>query len=259
MTSDTASESTSKRWDAELYEAQHSFVWRFGEALLDMLNPSPGEQILDLGCGTGQLTSKIAERGADVIGLDSSPEMIGQARQNFPKLRFVLGDAGNMQFDQVFDAVFSNAALHWMLDAAAVASGVARALKPNGRFVAEMGGKGNIRAIENAIARVLDRYTRKTPPSRTYYPSTGEYAALLEGYGLEVRSAELFDRPTPLEGENGMEQWLRQFKNYYFEALPATVRSQAIEETVKEMRPVLYRDGIWLADYRRLRISAVRT
>jgi ubiquinone/menaquinone biosynthesis C-methylase UbiE len=180
-------------WDTELYEAQHGFVWKYGEDLIQLLDPKPGERILDLGCGTGQLTQKIAEHGADVVGLDASPEMIGQARQNFPSLRFLLQDAANMNFREEFDAIFSNAALHWMLDAPSVAKSMFRALRKGGRMVAELGGKGNIRQIEAATEAVLLRYLGDgLPPRRTFFPSIGEYAGLLESCGLEVRSAVLF-------------------------------------------------------------------
>jgi trans-aconitate methyltransferase len=245
-------------WDAELYEARHSFVWQFGEDVVELLDPKPGERILDLGCGTGQLTNKIAESGAEVTGLDASPEMIGQARQNYPQLRFVLQDAAKMEFDQEFDAVFSNAALHWMLDAEGVARGVARALRPVGRFVAAMGGEGNIAQIEAAIQNVLSRRGLK-PERRTWYPSIGEYASLLESCGLETRTALLFDRPTPLEGPAGMENWIRQFKWYCFEGLTNGERTEALQEVVNLLRPVLFREGKWYADYRRLRIVAVKT
>jgi trans-aconitate methyltransferase len=247
-------------WNPELYEARHSFVWQLGEGVIDLLDPKPGEKILDVGCGTGQLTQKIAERGAAVTGLDSSPDMIGQARQNFPNLRFVLHDAAAMQFAGEFDAVFSNAALHWMLDAASVARGIARALRPKGRFVAELGGKGNINCIEHAIGTVAARYfaVDALPQKRTFYPSTGEYATLLETCGLEVRMAQLFDRPTPLEGPQGMEHWIRQFKWYYFDPLPRDQAETALRETIALLRPSLCREGQWYADYRRLRIVAVK-
>jgi trans-aconitate methyltransferase len=245
-------------WNPELYEARHSFVWQFGEALLELLDPKPGERVLDLGCGTGQLTQKIADRGAHVTGLDASPEMIGQARQNYPQLRFVLQDAATMRFESEFDAVFSNAALHWMLDAAGVATAVQRALKAGGRFVAELGGKGNIAHIEHAVDTVAARYHASLPPRRTFYPSIAQYAALLEGAGLELRTAFLFDRPTPLDGEQGMENWLRQFKWYYFEPLPTPEAEQALQETIATLREPLYRDGQWRADYRRLRFLAMK-
>ncbi len=246
-------------WDPELYEARHSFVWQFGQDLIALLDPKPGEQILDLGCGPGQLTAKIAESGARVVGLDASPAMIGQARQNFPQISFVLEDAAQMQFHEQFDAVFSNAALHWMLDRAAVARSVAAALKPGGRFIAELGGRGNIRKIEQAIESVARRYLGDSiPVKRTYYPALGEQAVLLEERGFEVRTAILFERPTPLEGEAGMENWIRQFKAYYFESLPASDATKAIREVVEELRPTAFRDGRWVADYRRLRFVAIR-
>lgn len=244
-------------WDAELYEARHSFVWQFGEGVVELLDPKPGERILDLGCGTGQLTQKIAERGAEVTALDASPEMIGQARQNYPHLKFVLQDAAKMEFNGEFDAVFSNAALHWILDAATVAGGVARALKSGGRFVAEMGGKGNIAEIEAAIEKVLSRRGMKFE-RRTWYPSIGEYAGLLEDSGLETRIAVLFDRPTPLEGPAGMENWIRQFKSYCFEGLAPDERQKALADAVELLRPILFHEAQWFADYRRLRIVAVK-
>ena len=246
-------------WDTELYEAQHGFVWKYGEDLIQLLDPKPGERMLDLGCGTGQLTQKIAEHGADVVGLDASPEMIGQARQNFPSLRFLLQDAASMNFREEFDAIFSNAALHWMLDAPSVAKSMFRALRKGGRMVAELGGKGNIWQIEAATEAVLLRYLGdRLPPRRTFFPSIGEYAGLLESCGLEVRSAVLFDRLTPLEGDDGMEQWLRQFASPDFETLPREQGSQAIRDVVEELRPSLFKEGRWHADYRRLRMSAVK-
>ena len=251
---------TAKKWDAELYEARHGFVWRLGEGVVDFLNAQPGERILDLGCGTGQLTKKIADSGANVLGLDASPDMIGQARQNYPRLQFVLANAAALQFENEFDAVFSNAALHWMLDRAGVVAGVARALKKGGRFVAECGGKGNVRELEGAIETVAATYhTGPIPEKRTYYPAVGEYAALLEAHGLEVTFAQLFDRPTPLEGEDGMANWVRQFKWYYFEALRAGQQEEALRDVIEALRPILRNSDGWYADYRRLRVSAVKT
>ncbi len=243
------------KWDAELYEAKHGFVWKFGEDLIKLLDPKPGERILDLGCGTGPLTRQIADFGAKVVGLDASPEMIGQARQNYPELQFVLADAAKMEFRDEFDAVFSNAALHWMLDASAVARSVARSLKPGGRFVAEMGGRGNIVRIAKAIAAELgERGIDFERLRRTFFPSIPEYGAVLEAAGLELQFAALFDRPTPLEGENGMKNWLMQFAWYYFENVPAFSRESALDAVVERLRPELLIQGSWQADYRRLRI-----
>src|SRR3954454_22414678 len=196
-------------WDTELYEAQHAFVWQLGADLVEMLAPKSGERILDVGCGTGQLTQAIAERGADVLGVDASPEMIGQARQNYPRLRFALQDAASMSFNSEFDAVFSNAALHWVLDAAGAANSMSRALVSGGRLVLEMGGRGNIRQIQQAVESAFLRYSSAgLPAKRNYFPTLSEYTSILEPHNFEVRHAMLFDRPTPLEGDRGMEQWI---------------------------------------------------
>jgi trans-aconitate 2-methyltransferase len=248
-----------KTWNPELYEGKHSFVWKLGEGALELLDAKPGERILDLGCGTGHLTDRIAKAGASVVGLDASADMIGQARQNFPRITFVLADASKLEFDREFDAIFSNAALHWMTDAAAVASGMARALRVGGRLVAELGGKGNIECIMNAIEQVLPRYRAGGMPElRTWYPSVSEYSTLLEQRGFEVRLARVFERPTQLEGEAGMENWLHQFKSYLFEDLAPEQRRRAIAAVIECLRPDLYTEDGWFADYRRLQIVAVR-
>ncbi len=248
-----------QKWDAELYEARHGFVWQFGQGLIEILKPKTGERILDVGCGTGQLTEQIAASGATVVGLDSSPDMIGQARQNFPRLSFVLESVTKMTFLNEFDAIFSNAALHWVLDASAAAQAMGRALRKGGRFVAELGGQGNIQTIERAIVSTVARYLGDNlPASNNYFPSVGEYASLLEAAGFEVRTAELYDRPTPLEGDRGMANWIRQFKWFYFEALPPERRQQALEEVLEDLAPELRKASIWVADYRRLRLTATK-
>lgn len=243
-------------WDAARYQEHHSFVWRYGAHLLELLDPRPGERILDLGCGTGQLTAEIARLGAHVIGLDKSPEMLADARKNFPALTFVEADAANFEFAEHFDAIFSNAVLHWVKDADSAVQSIARVLRPGGRFVAEFGGHGNIATIQAALRHVLGPRAGQLSP--WYYPAIGEYAAVLERNGLEVRSASLFDRPTPLEGENGMEQWLRMFAQSYLRPLSGERAAAVINQLVTELRPVLYRDGVWTIDYRRIRIVAVR-
>ena len=250
----------SHNWDAELYEARHSFVWRFGKGLIEMLNPQPGERILDIGCGTGHLTSDIAQSGAHVIGLDSSADMVGQARQNFPKLSFVLQNVTDMQYQSDFDAIFSNAVLHWVLESELAAEAMSRALKTGGRFVAEFGGHGNVQTIESTIRVVVASYLgeKPLPASRTHYPTIAEYSSILDRSGFEVRMAELYERPTPLEGDSGMENWIRQFKWYYFEQLPAGVREQALAEVIQQLHPKLNNAKGWFADYRRLRIQAVK-
>jgi trans-aconitate methyltransferase len=243
-------------WNAASYQDKHSFVWRYGADLLQLLDPQDGERILDVGCGTGQLTAEIARRGAHVTGLDSSPDMLVDARKNFPELTFVLGHAAQFEFPTPFDAVFSNAALHWVKDAAGAARSIAGALRPGGRFVAEFGGKGNIASVLRALRAVLGPDADQKSP--WYYPSIGEYAAVLEQHGLEVRQASLFDRPTPLEGENGLDQWLRMFGSSYLRDQSSEQADAIIGQLVELLRPQLYRDGIWTVDYRRIRVVAVR-
>ncbi len=222
---------------------------------MELLQPRDGERILDLGCGTGQLTAEIAASGAQVVGLDSSPEMLGQARQNYPNLKFVLADAASFRFEESFDAVFSNAALHWVKNAEAAVQSIAAALRPGGRFVAEFGGEGNIRSILAALETVLGATAEERCP--WWFPGIGEYASLLERHGLEVRQASLFDRPTPIEGERGMEDWIEMFCGSYFRDLAANGVKEKVREVAAHLRPTLFRDGVWMLDYRRIRVVAV--
>jgi trans-aconitate methyltransferase len=229
-----------KEWDAGVYDSGFQFVWKHGAGVLSLLDAKPGEEILDVGCGTGHLTAEISAAGAHTLGIDASPAMIAQARQNFPKLTFQLVDAAEFQSTRKFDAVFSNAALHWMPDADRVASAIAGVLKPGGRFVAEMGGKGNIAAIASAIQSKI----------YNYFPSVSEYSSVLEKNGFEVRLMELFDRPTPLEGgENGLREWIHTFRGD---------NTRPVEEVEAELRPRLFHGTQWVADYRRLRFIAVK-
>lgn len=223
-------------WDPGEYDAIHHYVTDYGRSLVDLLAPQAGERILDIGCGTGHLTHQIAERGAEVVGIDSSAEMIAQARQNYPKLRFELADATRYRAPEPFDALFSNAALHWIQPPDAVAAAMAGALKPGGRLVVEFGGKGNIASVIAAAG--LNPW---------YFPSIAEYASLLERNGIEVTSAVLFDRPTRVEGESGLREWLGMFFK------PPLMEKQ-IQEMERELRPRLFQASGWVIDYRRLRI-----
>lgn len=242
-----------KKWDTELYEGRFSFVWSLGADLVELLAPRRGERILDLGCGTGQLSQKIAESGALVTGLDSDPAMIGQARMNYPKLSFVLADAREFRLETPVDGVFSNAALHWVVDAEKAVGSIARALIPGGRFVAEFGGRGNIAKL---MAGVRAETGVDTNP--WYFPSLGEYATLLERHGFRVTHGFEIDRDTELEGDNGIEEWLRMFGDALLEPVPRGERAAATARIVERLRPVLYRDGKWWADYVRLRVRGVK-
>jgi trans-aconitate methyltransferase len=246
------------RWNARLYEDRHSFVWKQAADLLELLAPQGGEHILDLGCGTGHLTAQIGAAGASVVGIDSSPEMVEQARKSYPGVAFELQDARTLPYAGRFDAVFSNAALHWIREAEAVADGVARALKAGGRLVAEFGGRGNIRTIHTALHRGFEAITGKSMAPPWYFPSIGEYAALLERVGFEVTFAVLFDRPTPLEGEEGMRNWVAMFGQPFLAPLDGATRDALARDVENATRETLCKDGRWTADYRRLRIVAVK-
>jgi trans-aconitate methyltransferase len=248
----------SNQWDARLYDDKHSFVWKQGTSLLDLLAMMPGERILDLGCGTGHLTAQIATAGAEVIGLDSAPTMIEQARQTYPHLHFEVGDARHFSFAEPFDAVFSNAVLHWIKDPQEVIGCVRRALKPRGRFVAEFGGQGNVKAIVAAIEKVTQATGCGTFENPWYFPNIADYSILLAQAGLEITYATLFDRPTPLEGETGMRHWIEMFANDLLTKVGSDKREYFFGHVEKELRPILYREGTWFADYRRLRVAARR-
>jgi trans-aconitate methyltransferase len=250
-----------KEWDASLYDDKHSFVWKYGEEVIELLAPRAGERILDLGCGTGHLTNKIAASGASVVGIDISNDMIGQARTLYPDLQFELGDAVSFQFDEPFDGVFSNAALHWVEEQDQVTDCIKAALKPGGRFVAEFGGKKNTQAIKDGLYQAMEEsgFSITQGVKFRFFPSIGEYATLLETHGLTVTYARYFERPTPLEGgESGLRGWLEMFANNVLDSVPGEKRGEVIRLTENRLRPALHRDGRWFADYRRIRIVATR-
>jgi trans-aconitate methyltransferase len=246
-------------WNPDAYDDAHSFVYEYGTDVLDLLDPEPGERVLDLGCGTGHLTSEVTDRGATVVGLDESSEMITTARESHPTCSFVHADATDWVPERPFDAVFSNAALHWIDDQEAVLETVRSALGPGGRFVAEFGGAGNVRAIVDALeGELTERGYDATQP--WYFPSIGEYAPRLEAQGFEVRLARLFDRPTQLDdGEDGLAAWIGMFGEAFFEEVPDEERDEIIAAVESELRPTLFREGSWVADYRRLRFVAIAT
>ncbi|MBA3923865.1 MAG: methyltransferase domain-containing protein [Nostocaceae cyanobacterium] len=247
------------QWNTELYENNHAFVWQNALAILELLAPKLGERILDLGCGTGQLTQEIANYGADVMGIDRDSAMIDKAKQNYPQLQFTVADATNFAVEPL-DAVFSNAVLHWIPEADAVIRCVYQALKPNGRFVAEFGGKGNVKAIVNALNSVLETMPKSFPTiTPWYFPSIAEYTSLLEKQGFDVSYAALLDRPTPLDGgDRGLANWMQMFASRFLEGLSSNQQTELTQAVEQQLKPILYRDGRWSADYRRIRIVATK-
>ena len=199
------------RFIPDLYDKKISYVSKYGKDILHILEPKEGERILDLGCGTGDLTNDIALSGAKVIGMDSSEEMITHARLKYPEIDFITDNAESFQSDQEFDAIFSNAALHWIQNAENAVMSISNALTRGGRLAAEFGGKGNIETVMQGISSAIRKEHGLKAPVRNpwYFPSIGEYARLLEKHGLQVIFAELFDRPTELpDGKEGLFHWL---------------------------------------------------
>jgi SAM-dependent methyltransferase len=241
-------------WESGRYATAGAFVPVLGLPVVDLLAPKPGERILDLGCGNGDLAEKIAAAGAIVVAVDAAPDLIAASRARGLDARLM--DGQNLGFEREFDAVFSNAALHWMKAPDAVIAGVRRALKPGGRFVAEMGGHNNVAAVVVALRAVLVRRgVDERFHNPWYFPSAEAYQTKLEAAGFRVEEIAIIPRPTYIAA--GIEPWIDAFCEPFLKALPATERLAARTETVDLLRPVLVaEDGRWIADYVRLRFRA---
>lgn len=240
------------RWTSDTYRSHAAFVPGLGAAVLKLLNPRPGERILDLGCGEGSLTEKIAAAGATVVGIDASAEMIAGAQARGLDARLI--DAERLPFSAEFDAVFSNAALHWVRDHEAMLAGVHRALRTGGRFVAEFGGHGNIAAMQVAIRSVLAKRGWETNLHR-YYATPAEYSARLRRHGFDVKAIDLIPRPTPLP--TGMRGWLETFERATLDRIPQSEREAFLRDVEDLLREeVCDSFGNWTAHYVRLRFLA---
>lgn len=244
-----------QNWSASSYQTHARFVSDLSGAVMEWLSPRPGERILDLGCGDGVIAEDLMARGVDVVGVDASAAFVAAARARGVDARLM--DGQGLTFDSEFDAVFSNAALHWMTDAAAVAAGVWRALRPGGRFVAEFGGHGNVAAIVTAMCAVGQRRGGDIASAAPwYFPSPEIYGALLAAHGFSLRRIGLFPRPTDLP--TGMAEWLKLFRAPFFAQFGAQA-DDALHETVELLRPALCDgNGNWTADYVRLRVEAAK-
>ncbi len=241
-------------WDPNRYIQNASFVPELGAPLIDLLAPRPGERVLDLGCGDGALTEKLVASGCTVVGVDGSADQIAAAVKRGLDARVMNGEA--LEFDHEFDAVFSNAALHWMKRPDAVIDGVRRALKPGGRFVAEMGGFGCVAKVRAALTTALaNRGVDAGPLDPWYFPTAEDYGARLRARGFSIDSLLLFDRPTVLPGT--LTAWLETFGEPFTSAVPAGEREALRQEVEAALRPALCGpDGVWRADYVRLRFAA---
>lgn len=247
------------KWNSSLYDAQHDFVSKYGESLITQLNAQPGESILDLGCGTGDLAAQISESGAEVLGIDSSEEMINTAREKYPRLNFEVAKAENFHYPNRFDAIFSNATLHWVLRKENAIASIYNSLKTGGRLVAELGGKGNVHSIVHALKEALTAIGKPDIAATElwYFPSLAEYSSLLEKAGFRVQFASHFDRDTILKTD-GIRIWLQMFARAYLDQLPFNQQQEIIDEVANRLEKTNLINGEWHADYVRLRIIAIK-
>ncbi|HTV26062.1 MAG TPA: methyltransferase domain-containing protein [Polyangiaceae bacterium] len=245
---------SAQTWDPDTYAKNARFVADLGAPVVELLAPRPGQRILDLGCGDGVLTQKLAALGCEVVGVDASEALVRRAREVGVDARVMDGEA--LDFDAGFDAVFSNAALHWMKAADRVLAGVYRALLPGGRFVAELGGQGCVQTLHRALMAALDaRGYDGRAASPWYFPDTEEYGARLVAAGFQIESIALMPRPTPLPGD--VMGWLQTFAESFTRVLPEAERRSYLEDVREATRPHLCdATGAWTADYVRLRFAA---
>ncbi len=243
-------------WNSKEYNENARFVTELGAGVVELLAPQAGERILDLGCGDGIQAKELMAKGCQVVGVDASPDFVENAKKLGVDARLMDGQA--LTFDAEFDAVFSNAALHWMKKKEEVLQGVHRALKPRGRFVAEMGGHGNIATFEKACRIALaKRGLIDKVPEPNYYPTVEEYSSLLANHGFRVEFMDRFNRPTPLPKD--AKAWLQTFRKNYLEELDPADVPVFLEEVQEAVRPQLCGpDGKWTADYVRLRFLAFK-
>jgi trans-aconitate methyltransferase len=244
-------------WNPNLYDTKHEFVSLYGASLIDLLKPQNNEFILDLGCGTGDLACKISGFGAEVIGIDFAENMINSAITKYPHIEFKVMDARNLIFDSKFDGVFSNAALHWIKEPLRVLQQIYSVLKQKGRFVAEFGGKDNVKKVTDVIIESIREagYLFEESDFPWYFPTIGEYTNLMEEAGFTVTYAIHFDRPTKLEdSKEGLKDWIKMFGLSLFANVPQEAQPAIINEVEKKLYQNQFIDGHWYADYRRIRV-----
>ncbi|MED4227240.1 class I SAM-dependent methyltransferase [Neobacillus cucumis] len=247
-------------WNASLYDTKHSFVSMYGESLFQLLAPQKKEKILDLGCGTGDLTKQLSDLGTEMTGVDQSEQMIKQAINKYPQIRFIVHDARELEFHEEFDAVFSNAALHWIKQPKQALDSIYHSLKKGGRFVAEFGGKGNVEGLYKEIIKQIEAagIHFKTEQFPWFFPSIAEYSTLMEEAGFRVTFAQHFDRPTPLNGESGIRNWIEMFGSSMLEGVPDAKKDGIIKGVENNLKSDLYIDDRWIVDYKRIRVIGIK-
>lgn len=247
------------KWDADKYTKNFSFVPQYGNDVAELIDCEKGSSLIDLGCGNGALTKVLQEKGFHVTGMDSSEELLEAAGIKYPDIPFIRADATDFTVGESVDAVFSNAVFHWIdrEKQADMLSCVHRALKEKGQFVFEFGGYGNNALIHGALGEVFSEhgYEYRLP---FYFPTIGEYAPMVEQAGFQVRYAILFDRPTELKGSDGLKEWIHMFVKTPFAKVDDAEGEEIICQAVERLRDSLYREGIWYADYVRIRMKAVK-
>ncbi len=249
------------KWNPELYKNKHAFVFDYGESLIELLNPQKEERILDLGCGTGELTAKIGQSCPNIIGMDKSVEMIHQAKLDFKGVHYKVGDASDFYFEEKFNAIFSNATLHWVKNYQAAIKCMYNNLLEGGRIVIEFGGKGNVESIVNSLKNNLAKrgFNKQANLTPWYFPSIGAYSTALENNGFHVTLANHYNRPTKLaDNENGIVDWIKMFGKAFFVDVPNDLIEEISNEVQKELKPILFKEDNWFADYKRIRVVAYK-
>lgn len=246
-------------WDAADYKENFSFVPAYGEAVVSLITKQPGSRVIDLGCGNGSLTDKIAHRGYLVTGIDDSEEMLRLAQKEHPGLNFIRGNAVTFHLKEQADVIFSNAVFHWIdeKDQQAMLSNIYRNLKPGGELVCEFGGFGCAEAVHGTLEQCFSE--RGLAYRRVFYfPTIGMYAPMLEKAGFKIEYAALFDRPTPQNGTDGLANWIRMFVKKPFEGIGESLQEEIISDAVSRLRDRLYQNGCWIVDYVRIQFRATR-
>lgn len=257
----TAAIKSDMKWNSNLYDKKHDFVFKYGEDLIDLLAPKAKERILDLGCGTGYLTNMIAEAGAEVTGIDNSAEMINKAVSEYPNLDFKVLSATDFYFVNSFNAIFSNAVLHWVAEKEKAVECMYKNLKSTGRIVVEFGGKDNVKNIIVALRQVLlnHQYKEKADLQMWYFPSVAEYTTILEQQGFTVNYAAYFERETELkDNANGIKDWIKMFGSAFLNGIDESEVETILDEVQEILKHTNYYNNKWYADYKRLRIVATK-